>query len=105
MAGAFEQIGPIPNSTQSSAGTAKKNQKNGPGVIKDDLEPWPAWLSWSGCCPMNRKVTGLISGQGTSLGCMLGPWSGGPCVHEAPDLFLSHIDDPPPAFLPSFLPL
>ena len=34
------------------------------------------WLSWLECCPINWKVVGLIPGQGTCLGCRLGPWSG-----------------------------
>ena len=42
--------------------------------------------------PAERKVAGLIPGQGTCLGYGFGPWSG--CVQEATDQCFS------PFFLP-----
>ena len=35
--------------------------------------PWPVWLSWLQCHPINQKVTGWIPHQGTHLGCRFGP--------------------------------
>ena len=38
--------------------------------------PWPVWLSWLQCRPMDLKVAGLIPSQGTCLGCGCGPGQG-----------------------------
>ena len=38
-------------------------------------KPWPVWLSWLECCPINQKAAGSVSTQGTCLGCRFGPWS------------------------------
>ena len=35
--------------------------------------PGPAWRSWLACCPVHRKVVGLIPSQGTCLGCGVSP--------------------------------
>ena len=43
---------------------------------KKTVEPWPVWLSWLECRPIDQKVVGSIPSQDTYLGCRLGPWSG-----------------------------
>ena len=51
--------------------------------------PWPLWLSWLECCPMQQKVVGSIPGEGTYLGCGFDPQSG--CGQRQPiDVSLSH---------------
>ena len=35
--------------------------------------PWPCWLSWLVCRPVNRKVAISMVGQGTYLGCGFDP--------------------------------
>ena len=52
-------------------------------VKKGWYMPWPVWLSLLECRPVHWNVGGLISGQGTCLGCGFHPWLG--CVWEAPD--------------------
>ena len=58
--------------------------------------------------PAKQKVAGLIPGQGTCLGCGLGPWAKytqGPRsghMREATDQYFFHIDVSLPLFLPPF---
>ena len=40
------------------------------------VQPWPVWLSWLTCCPVNQNVVGSISSQGTCLCCRFSPQSG-----------------------------
>ena len=42
---------------------------------------WPAWLTWLEHCPVHQKVTGLIPGQGTYVGCRFDAQP--VCVQEA----------------------
>ena len=42
-------------------------------IIKK-IQPWPVWLSWSEDHPVEQNVMGLMTGQGTSLGCGFNPW-------------------------------
>ena len=42
----------------------------------EDILPWPMWLSWLDCHPVNRKFAGSIPGQGTCLGCGFVPQLG-----------------------------
>ena len=37
----------------------------------DHHDPWPVWLSWLEFRPVKQKITGLIPGQGTRVGCGL----------------------------------
>ena len=41
--------------------------------LKVAFWPWLVWLGWLEHHPMGRKVTGLIPGWGTSLGCGFNP--------------------------------
>ena len=41
------------------------------------------------CWPVNQKVSGLISSEGTCLGCGPGPWVG-PCKRQPTDVSLVH---------------
>ena len=50
----------------------------------------------------NRKVTGLIPGQGICLGCRPGSQLGVGCVLEATDPCFSHMDVSLLLFLPPF---
>lgn len=52
-------------------------------VQKTTTQPWPAWLSWSECRPVDWRVEGLIPGQGAGLGFKISHWLG--CVREASD--------------------
>ena len=45
------------------------------------------WLLW--LRPANRKVAGLVPGQGTCLGCRLGPQLGA-CERQRIDVSLLH---------------
>ena len=51
--------------------------------FKENKETWVVRLSWLEHHPINRKVAGLIPGQGTYWGFKVGPWSG--CIWEATD--------------------
>ena len=41
--------------------------------VKKDTRALAGVAQWIECQPANRKVTGLIPGQGSCLGCMPGP--------------------------------
>ena len=43
--------------------------------------PWPVWLSWMECHPINWEFAGLTPSQGTYPGCGLFPQLG--CLQEA----------------------
>ena len=47
-----------------------KKQTN---LLKIDRRALPGVAQWIECQPANQSVTGLIPGQGTSLGCWPGP--------------------------------
>ena len=58
----------------------------------NDTSPWPGGsVVWS-IIPYTKKVTGLISGQGTYLSCRFYPWSPVEvCSGDNKLMFLSHI--------------
>ena len=71
------------------------------------MEYSPGWCGsvdceWivSECWPVNRKVAGLIPGQGTCLGCGLGPWLGA-CERQPTDVSLINVSLPLFLSLPS----
>ena len=64
-------------------------------LLNTESESWLVWLSWLERFPTKRKVTGSIPGQGTHLGCGLGPQSGH--TWEATNVSL-------PFFVPLFVP-
>ena len=55
------------------------------GTFIKTRDPDRLWLNWFGVAV--RKVAGLISGQGTCLGCGFVPHSG--CMQELTDQFVS----------------
>ena len=66
--------------------------------------PWPLWLTWLECRPINRRVSGLISAESTCLSCRFGPQLG--CVQEATNrcFSLSHWCFSPSLYLPLSMP-
>ena len=56
-----------------------KNAQGGPASV----------AQWVGHPPTNRKFMGSIPGQGTCLGCGLGPWLG-VCESQLIDISLTH---------------
>lgn len=76
-------------------------------IIKVKNKKSPGWCgSVDGveCWPVNGKVTGLIPGRDTCLGCGPGPYLE-PCerhVKGSQSMYLSHIDVSLRLFLPSF---